>query len=262
MIPSLDGLDDVRAEEPLALGPWNVLLAWRGSVAHGTYRPSTEPNSIDDKDLMGIAIPGMEWIAGLRQFGSRGTLEIKRDPWDIVVYDYRKALNLLAKGNPNVLCLLWLPEDLCIDLKPAGRVLRATRKLFATRRTAEPFRGYAKAQLEQMERAAHRGYMGDKRRRLAEKHGYDTKSASHLIRILRQGIEFLRSGEMQVVRSDAEELLAIKRGEWSFEAVRREAELLDGRLVDAALESTLPDGPDFDKINRLAVEMMRLSAPA
>jgi len=262
MIPNLDGLQEVRAGDPLVLGPWNVLLAWRGSVAHGTYRPNTEPDSIDDKDLLGIAIPGIEWIGGLRELGSRGTVEIKHDPWDIVVYDYRKALHLLAKGNPNVLCLLWLPEELYIDLKPAGRALRARRALFATRRTANPFRGYAKSQLEQVQRAAHRGYMGDKRKRLAEEHGYDTKAASHLIRILRQGIEFLKTGDLQVVRSDAEELLAIKRGEWSFEDVRREAELLDKRLEEAALESPLPEAPDFDAINRLAVEMMRLSAPA
>jgi predicted nucleotidyltransferase len=260
MIPNLDGLDGVRAEEPLVLGPWSILLAWRGSVAHGTYRPNTEPNSIDDKDLMGVVIPGTEWIAGLRQFGSRGTLEIKRDPWDIVFYDYRKALNLLAKGNPNVLCLLWLPEELYIDLKPAGRALRARRELFATRKTADPFRGYAKSQLEQMERGAHRGYMGEKRRRLAERHGYDTKCASHLIRILRQGIEFLKTGDLEVVRSDAEELLAIKRGEWSFDDVRREASLLDQNLEQAARESPLPEAPDFDEINRLAVEMVEVSA--
>jgi uncharacterized protein len=261
MIPSLGGLQVVRAKEPLVLGPWSVLLAWRGSVAHGTYRPNTEPDSVDDKDLMGIVIPGMEWIGGLRELGSRGTVEIKHDPWDIVVYDYRKALKLLAKGNPNVLCLLWLPDDLYIDLKPAGWALRARRQLFATRRCADAFHGYANSQLGQMQRAAHRGYMGEKRRQLAEKHGYDTKCASHLIRILRQGIEFLKSGELEVVRSDAEELLAIKRGEWSFADVKREAELLDRHLEEARRESPLPDAPDFDAINRLAVEMMRLSAP-
>jgi predicted nucleotidyltransferase len=258
LVPSLDGLDEVRAAEPLALR-WSVLLAWRGSVAHGTYRPNTEPNSIDDKDLMGVVVPGVEWIAGLRQFGSAGTLEVQRDPWDIVIYDYRKALRLLAKGNPNVLCLLWLPEDMYIELKPAGQMLRAERELFATKSSFDPFRGYANSQLEKMQRGAHLGYMGEKRRRLVEKHGYDTKNASHLIRILRQGIEFLKTGSLQVIRPDAEELLAIKNGAWSLEEVRREAERLDRDLEAASHQSSLPDAPDFDAINKLAVAMAEAS---
>ena len=33
-----------------------ISLCWRGSVAHGMYVPKSDPNSIDDKDLMGIYI--------------------------------------------------------------------------------------------------------------------------------------------------------------------------------------------------------------
>jgi len=35
------------------------------------------------------------------------------------------------------------------------------------------------------------GYLGDKRKQLVLKHGYDAKNAAHLIRLLRMGIEFL-----------------------------------------------------------------------
>lgn len=57
--------------------------------------------------------------------------------------------------------------------------------------------------------------MGERRKALVRRHGYDTKNAAHLIRLLRMGIEFLQSGELLVDRSghDAGELLAIKRGE-------------------------------------------------
>ncbi len=91
------------------------------------------------------------------------------------------------------------------------------------------------------------GYMGEKRRRLVYEHGYDTKNASHLIRLLRMGIEFLDDPEdMAVDRSDrdAETLLEIKRGEWSIEQVLKEADRLMDRLEIARITSSLPEFPD------------------
>lgn len=38
--------------------------------------------------------------------------------------------------------------------------------------------------------------MGEKRKQLVAKHGYDTKNASHLIRLLRMGMEFLTVEEI------------------------------------------------------------------
>ena len=57
------------------------------------------------------------------------------------------------------------------------------------------------------------GYMGEKRKAMVRKYQYDVKNAAHLIRLLRMGIEFLETGELQVFRtSDAGELKRIKRG--------------------------------------------------
>jgi predicted nucleotidyltransferase len=238
----------------------SILLAYRGSIAHGTYEPNTDPNSIDDLDLMGISVPDIEHYFGLRQFGSRGTVEIVDDPWDIVLYEARKAIGLLAKSNPNILSLLWLPEHLYIHVEPAGRLLIEARDLFATRTAFQPFVGYAKGQLHKMERGAFKGYMGEKRRALVERHGYDTKNAAHLIRILRMGIEFLRDGEMHVEREDAAELLAIKHGEWSLEEVKASANFLFGVAEEAHAASTLPDAPDFDAINVLCADVISEAA--
>ena len=30
-----------------------IVLGYRGSISHGMYVPQTDPNSIDDKDVMG-----------------------------------------------------------------------------------------------------------------------------------------------------------------------------------------------------------------
>jgi len=56
---------------------WSILLGYRGSISHGMFVPSKDPNSIDDKDVIGICIPPMDYYYGLKQFGSRGTKEIK-----------------------------------------------------------------------------------------------------------------------------------------------------------------------------------------
>lgn len=246
---------DLVREHP-GLGDWAILVGYRGSIAHGTYIPSDDPTSIDDKDAMAFCVPPLEHYYGLAQFGSRGTQEIVRDPWDLVVYEARKAISLLEKGNPNVLAMLWLPDNLYISHTDAGRHLIQNRHLFVGRHVYRSYTGYAVAQMRKMEGGVYKGYMGDKRRALVEKFGYDTKNASHLIRLLRQGIEFLREGELFVQRHDAPELVAIKRGEWPLERVKREAERLFRRAEEVYDRCTLPAHPDRDRINELCVTIV------
>lgn len=248
----------LAAAQP-AVEDWCVLMGWRGSVAHGTYVPSEDLDAFDDRDLMGIAIPPIDYYTGLKELGSRGTVEAKEGSWDIVIYEHRKALRLLAKGNPNVLCLLWLPESLYLWRSPAANLLLEHRALFSTRAAYPAFRGYAQGSLRKMFSGSYQGYMGKKRKELFDRYGYDVKQASHLIRILRQGIEFLGSGEMQVQRDDADELLEIKHGEWSLDAVRRAAESLDAELAMAGERCKLPDSPDLESVNALSVEMADLA---
>lgn len=65
------------------------------------------------------------------------------------------------------------------------------------------------------------------RSELEEQHGYDTKHAMHLVRLLRMGVEALRDGELLVKRPDADELLAIRNGAWTYEEVVKYAEHMD-----------------------------------
>lgn len=241
------------------LSAWCILHGYRGSIAHGMYEPNSDPNSIDDKDTMAVCVPPVDYYYGLMEYGSKGTREIVVDPWDIVVYEARKMIRLLAQGNPNVLALLWLPPNLYIKTTDAGTLLVRRRELFVGRHVYKPFIGYATQQLYKMEHGAHGGYMGEKRKRLVEQHGYDTKNAAHLIRLLRMGIEFLRDGELIVDRGgyDAQDLLAIKHGEWSLERIKVEADRLFKRAEDVADRSTLPLRPDPEAVNRLAVEVVQ-----
>lgn len=236
---------------------WCILLGYRGSIAHGTYRPNSEPNSIDDIDLQGVCIPPIDYYYGLKQFGSRGTMEIKQDEYDIVLFELTKTVRLLEKGNPNVLSILWLDPKHYLKISKAGQMLLDNRDLFTSKQVYRSFAGYANGQLKRMTHLACKGYMGEKRKRLVEKYGYDTKNASHLIRILELGIEFLHEGVLHVHRNNADKLLEIKDGKWSLGNVKVEAERLF-RLAEVTYNlSKLPDKPDHTKVNELCVNIAK-----
>ena len=238
------------------LGEWAILSAYRGSITHGMYIPGNDSDGIDDKDVMVINVPPIDFYFGLKNFGSRGTVEIKYKEWDIVIYEIRKFINLLIQGNPNVLSILWLDENHYIKRTYAGDIIINNRDLFVGRHVYKSFVGYAHGQLHRMTHQAYKGYMGEKRKALVDKYGYDTKNGAHLIRLLRMGIEFLKDGKMLVMRPDRQELLDIKRGKWSLDQVLKEADRGFKLAEEMYLKSDLPREPDKEKVNRLLIEII------
>lgn len=94
------------------------------------------------------------------------------------------------------------------------------------------------------------------RAELERRHGYDTKHAMHLIRLLRMAVEILSTGEVLVRRPDADELLSVRQGALSFDALLEQAEALGSRLKAAADASPLPSHPDEDRLNALCGELV------
>src|ERR1044072_712479 len=100
------------------------------------------------------------------------------------------------------------------------------------------------------------GYMGEKRKAMVRKYQYDVKNAAHLIRLLRMGIEFLETGHLQVYRTqDAEELKQIKRGGWTLDQVKRQADQLFATIEQVRARSPLPTGPDEAGANALLMNI-------
>lgn len=100
-----------------------------------------------------------------------------------------------------------------------------------------------------------------KRKALEEKHGYDTKHASHLIRLARSGVELLTFGDLCVKRKDAEELLSIRRGEFSFDKIKEMSELLLKRMDELYEENpcNLPKKVDTMHLDKLTLEIILMS---
>jgi hypothetical protein len=148
----------VFPETPFPLQDSLVLLGRRGSEAHGTYVPNTH-NGVDDRDLMGIVIPPLNYYLGLRSYHMStdrwDVAEAINDPWDVVLYELRKFVYLLCKQNPNVLQLLWLEDEDYLPVPKKNRLvglnLVRARLLFRHADLARTtFVGYAQEQLKRM----------------------------------------------------------------------------------------------------------------
>jgi predicted nucleotidyltransferase len=71
-----------------------ILLGYRGSIAHDMYVPKNDPDSIDDKDIMGVFVAPTEHYLG---FGRDEVKEKFVGEWDAVSYEVRKFIGLLLR---------------------------------------------------------------------------------------------------------------------------------------------------------------------
>jgi predicted nucleotidyltransferase len=91
---------------------------------------------------------------------------------------------------------------------------------------------------------------------LEQKFGYDTKHGAHLVRLLRMCREILTEGQVNVWRPDAEELLAIRAGQWPYEQLIEFAETEDKSMAELYDASTLPRSPDHKSIDKLCIKVV------
>jgi predicted nucleotidyltransferase len=119
---------------------------------------------------------------------------------------------------------------------------------------------------ERRYKAAHRHftqYQTWKRQRnparaaLEAAHGYDTKHAAHLMRLLRMGREIVATGEVHVWRGDidADELRAVRDGAWSYaELIERARAELDA--LEAIDVVAVPKKADRVGLDALVVSLV------
>lgn len=120
-----------------APGSIPLYLVVRGSHAYGTNLPTS------DTDYAGVFVQDMDSILGMSYVE-----QINDDKNDIVIYELRRFLELLAKNNPTILELLNTPEDCVIYKHPAFDVVFENRDKFLTKICASSFGGYASTQIK------------------------------------------------------------------------------------------------------------------
>jgi hypothetical protein len=99
------------------------------------------------------------------------------------------------------------------------------------------------------------------RAEMEKKSGYDLKHGMHCIRLLRSGLEILRTGELIVDRNlagDIDDLKAILRGDYSYDELIKMAEDLVAQMDIFYEQSSLPHRPDLEQINDLCMELVEM----
>ncbi|MFD7861294.1 DNA polymerase beta superfamily protein [Streptomyces sp. NPDC057682] len=164
-------------------------------------------------------------------------------------WELERFCSLALRANPNVLECLHSPLVERIDA--TGRELLSLRGAFLSRRVHETFARYATGQRRKLE--------ADVRRYGAPR----WKHAMHLLRLLASARDLLRTGELVIgVGAERESLLAVKRGEVTWEEVERRMNRLAAENDEAAPRSPLPAAPDRARVEDFLVRARRASALA
>lgn len=235
-----------RADVGFDLEPSLAFACYVGSRSHNTHVPKEDPGSFDDIDIACVVVPPPARVYGIAPWHP-ASKQIQIDEWDVTAHSLSKFVALALKGNPSILCQLWTrPED---RLHVASHFLPFIfeRRIFSSRQVVKAFLGYAQDQFRKMTAGQlYAGYMGEKRKRLVERHGFDIKNAAHLIRLLRMCVEFAADGELRVWREgdDAQQIRDIKTGRWCLGDVKIEAERLELEARRALTSTSLPDMPN------------------
>ena len=109
-----------------------------GSHAYGTSTPQS------DVDIRGFFVnPSEEHLSLVEPAGQIGD-----EKHDITYYSLKRAFELLMKASPNMIELLYMPED-CVKIQtPAMDKLIANREYFISKKCFHTFSGYAYAQIK------------------------------------------------------------------------------------------------------------------
>jgi predicted nucleotidyltransferase len=159
-------------------------------------------------------------------------------------WELQKFLILALKANPNILECLYSP--LVEMATPLAQELLEMRDSFLSRLVYQTYNGYVISQFKKLEQD------------LRNQGSIKWKHAMHMVRLLLSGVTVLREGVVPVrVSEHREMLLAIKRGDVTWEEVNRLRLSLHKEFDAALAETKLPEKPDYARANAFLVTARR-----
>ena len=195
-----------------------------------------------DTDRRGIYLPPAELHWSL--YGVPEQLE--NEETQEAYWELQKFIVLALKANPNVLECLNSP--IVEFVTPLAEELLAMREAFLSKLVFQTYSGYVASQFKKMQTDVRN------QGRVKWKH------VMHLIRLLISGIDVLREGKVTVeVGEQREQLLEIKRGEVPFAEADAWRKRLQVELEQAFQQNTLPDRPDYERVNAFLIHARKLA---
>jgi len=136
--------------------------------------------------------------------------------YDLTIFGIVKFFALAMENNPNVLDSLFTNTECVLHSTRVGNLVRDNRRRFLHKGAWAKFKGYAYSQLHKI---AIKEPVGA-RAELVAAHGYDTKFAYHVVRLIGEVEQILVEQDVDLQR-DRELLKAIRRGEWTEPRLRQ-----------------------------------------
>jgi len=208
-------------------------VIYRCVIGSRAYGLETEES---DVDYRGIYLPPakLHWsLYGVPE-------QLEREATQEAYWELQKFIVLALKANPNVVECLYSP---LVEKRTAlADALLEQRSMFLSKLVYQTFNGYVMSQFKKMQ--------ADLRNQGEVK----WKHVMHLLRLLMSGIHVLKTHEVQVrVDHRRDELLAIRRGDVSWENTERLRKELHVQFEDAFRSTTLPERPDYQRANEFLV---------
>jgi predicted nucleotidyltransferase len=220
-------------------GNLNERVIYRCVIGSQAYGLAGEGSDIDRR---GIYLPPADLHWSL--YGVPDQLE--NDSTQEAYWEIQKFLVMALKANPNVLECLYTP--MVEKATPLAAKLLAMRSIFLSRIVFQTYNGYVLSQVKKMQ--------ADLRNQGQVK----WKHVMHLIRLLLSGITILREGFVPVrVEEHRDNLLLIRRGEMPWDEVEHWRKRLHHEFNAAAEATTLPERPDYEKVNAFLIEARGLA---
>lgn len=236
-----------------------------GSQAYGVT------HDVSDLDIYGWCIPPIGVVFPHRQgyiqgFGQQPekfdqfqqhhvkSVDAKKE-YDFTIYSVVKYLQLVMENNPNMIDSIFTPVNCVTRCTSTAQQIRDKRRSFLHKGAYHKFKGYAYAQMHKIRTMKDQPKQSDRRRESIEKYGFDTKFAYHVVRLLQECQQILETGDLHLDQN-SEQLKAIRRGELSLEQIRDLFARQERFLGELYEKCTLPHGPDWQKGNRLLMEVL------
>lgn len=200
-----------------------ILEAKVGSHGYGT-------NGLDsDVDMYAICVPPRElawpflFTDAQPDFGTLPQTFDQYHPakfvygnmeYEIKVYNIRRLLHLAMFCNPREIEFLFSSDDSVTFETPVGKLIRDNKALFLHKGFYNKFVSFGESQLAKMDHHKTQGV----RKSLHETYGFDTKFASHCIRLILQSEQILESGNLDL-KKHAALLRSIRGGSLSRDEI-------------------------------------------
>lgn len=149
-----------------------ILKGIVGSTAYGLNHAGS------DKDYLGIFVLPLDTYLGMDPYDES---KVTKDP-DTTMHDARKYARLALKVNPTVTELMWL-RDYTYASREGLDLIELREDFLSEKYVREAYLGYAKSQLTRLQDRDHKRA---------------TKHAMHMARLVNQGAELYRTGNLTV----------------------------------------------------------------